>query len=69
MALSDNTISNLAEVLTEEVIYYIQCQTGYVEFMEAAISEALKEKLGPLDEILKGDITMMIMDRTCLRKC
>tara|TARA_R110000868_G_scaffold400801_1_gene675515 strand:- start:555 stop:764 length:210 start_codon:yes stop_codon:yes gene_type:complete len=68
MALSNQTISNLADALVPEVIDYIYQDERWCEFMQQVVPDALKEKLGEIDEELQFDLAMCIMDRICLKK-
>jgi hypothetical protein len=68
MALSNQTISNLADALVSEVIDYIYLDERWCEFMQQVVPDALKEKLGEIDDDLQFDLAMCIMDRICLKK-
>jgi hypothetical protein len=68
MALSNQTISNLADALVPEVIDYIYLDERWCEFMQQVVPDALKEKLGEVDEELQFDLAMCIMDRITLKQ-
>lgn len=68
MALSNQTISNLASALVPEVIDYIYEDQRWCEFMHEVIPDALQDKLGEIDEDLKFELAMCIMDRISLKK-
>lgn len=68
MALSSKTISDLASALVPEVIDYIYHDERWCEFMQEVIPDALQDKLGEVDEDLKFDLAMCIMDRICLKQ-
>ena len=68
MALSNQTISNLASALVPEVIDYIYEDERWCEFMHEIVPDALKDKLGEVDENLQFDLAMCIMDRITLKK-
>jgi hypothetical protein len=68
MALSNQTTSNLASALVPEVIDYIYEDERWCEFMQEVVPDALKDKLGEIDEDLKFDLAMCIMDRICLKQ-
>jgi hypothetical protein len=68
MALSNQTISNLADALVPEVIDYIYLDERWCEFMQEVVPDALKDKLGEIDEDLQFDLAMCIMDRICLKQ-
>jgi hypothetical protein len=67
MALSEQTISNLASALVPEVIDYIYQDQRWCEFMHEIVPDALQDKLGEIDEDLKFDLAMCIMDRIGLK--
>ncbi len=68
MALSNQTISNLVDALVPEVIDYIYQDERWCEFMQEVVPDALKDKLGEIDEDLQFDLAMCIVDRICLKK-
>jgi hypothetical protein len=68
MTLSSKTTSNLASALVPEVIDYIYQDERWCEFMQEVVIDALKEKLGEIDEELKFDLAMCIMDRITLKQ-
>ena len=68
MALSNQTISNLASALVPEVIDYIYEDERWCEFLHEIVPDALKDKLGEIDENLQFDLAMCIMDRITLKK-
>jgi len=67
MSLSNQTISNLASALVPEVIDYIYEDQRWCEFMHEVVPDALQDKLGEIDEDLKFDLAMCIMDRIGLK--
>jgi hypothetical protein len=68
MALSEQTINNLADALVPEVIDYIYQDERWCEFMHEVIPDALQDKLGKIDEDLKFELSLLIMDRICFKK-
>ena len=68
MALSAQTVSNLASALVPEVIDYIYEDQRWCDFLHEVVPDALKEKLGEVDEDLKFDLALCIMDRICLKQ-
>ena len=58
MALSSQTTSNLASALVPEVIDYIYQDQRWCQFMHEVVPDALKEKLGEVDEDLQFDLAM-----------
>jgi hypothetical protein len=67
MALSEKTISNLASALIPEVIDYIYQDQRWCDFMHEVIPDALQDKLGEIDEDLKFELALCIMDRIGLK--
>jgi hypothetical protein len=68
MALSHQTINKLASALVPEVIDYIYQDERWCEFMHEVIPDALQEQLGEIDEELKFQLAMCIMDRICFKQ-
>jgi hypothetical protein len=67
MALSEKTISNLASALIPEVIDYIYQDQRWCDFMHEVIPDALQDELGEIDEDLKFELALCIMDRIGLK--
>jgi hypothetical protein len=63
MALSNKTIENLAETLVPEVIDYIISDERWIDFMHEMVPDAIDDKLGNVDDNLKFDLAMSIIDR------
>jgi len=68
MALSHQTINKLASTLVPEVIDYIYQDERWCEFMHEVIPDALQEQFGEIDEELKFQLAMCIMDRICFKQ-
>lgn len=68
MALSNQTISNLASALVPEVIDYIYEDERWCEFLHQVVPDALHNKLGEIDDELQFDLAMCIMDRITLKR-
>jgi hypothetical protein len=68
MALSEQTINNLADALVPEIIDYIYQDERWCEFMQEVVPDALQDKLGKIDEDLKFELSLLIMDRICFKK-
>jgi|SaaInlStandDraft_1057018.scaffolds.fasta_scaffold88673_2 hypothetical protein len=62
MPLSNSTIRGLADALTEDVVSYIFDSERYAEFMQEMIPAAIENKLGEIDEDVKYDLAMCVMD-------
>lgn len=67
MTLSNQTISNLASALVPEVIAYIYEDERWCEFLHEIVPDALVNKLGQVDEHLKYELALCIMDRISLK--
>lgn len=67
MALSNQTVSKLADALSPEVIDYIFNDERWVDFMHEIVPDAVQDKLGDLDEDLMFELSVCIMDRIMLR--
>lgn len=66
--LSDKAFDNLCNALTSDVILYIDKDSRYVHFMQEVIPDALSQLMGPLDDDLKCELSMAIMDRMALKQ-
>jgi hypothetical protein len=67
MALSNQTISKLADTLTPEVVSYIFEDVRWCDFLHEIIPDAVQDKLGNVDEDLKFELSLCIMDRIILK--
>jgi len=63
MALSAKCVSKLADALKDDVINYIYEDERYSEFITELVGDALREKLGDIDEDLFFDVGMCLIDR------
>lgn len=63
MSLSNKTINDLAKALVPEVIDYIHSDERYVDFLQEIIPDAVQDKLGDIDEELRFELSLCIMDR------
>lgn len=66
--LSNRTFQQLADTLTSDVIDYLHEDERYVLFMQEVIPDALSHLMGELDENLKCELSMAIMDRMALKQ-
>lgn len=64
--LSDKTVRRLADALLDDTVKYISAKPEYAEFMEKMFQEFIHEKLGAMDVMLAGDISMHMMDNIYL---
>lgn len=67
MTLSNSTFHNLSAALKPEVIDYIHQDQRYVEFLHEVIPDAIRSKLGPIDEEVLFELSCCVMDSICLR--
>jgi hypothetical protein len=67
MALSNQTISKLADALTPEVVAYIYEDVRWCDFLHEIIPDAVQDKLGNVDEDLKFELSLCIMDKIILK--
>lgn len=67
MALSNKTLCNLASALKDEVVEFIHADERYAEFMYQMITDAIKDKMGQMDEEVLSNLTFSIMDEIFLR--
>ena len=67
MALSNQTISKIADAVKEDVINHIYDNPKYAEMMHDCVSEALDSTLGEMDEDLYFDLGMVLFDRIELK--
>lgn len=63
MALSTRTTQNLATALSPEVIDYIMQDERWVDFLQEIIPDAIEHKIGGIDEDLKFELSLCIMDK------
>jgi hypothetical protein len=63
MPLSNKTIQNLANVLTPEVVDYIMDDERWVDFLMEIVPDAIQHKIGDVDEDLKYELSLCIMDK------
>jgi hypothetical protein len=63
MPLSNKTVQNLATALTPEVIDFIMQDERWVDFMHEIIPDAIEGKIGGIDEDLKFELSLCIMDK------
>jgi hypothetical protein len=67
MSLSAKTVKNLAIALTPEVIAYIYEDQRWCDLLHEIIPDAVQDKLGNVDEDLKFELSLCIMDKIILR--
>jgi hypothetical protein len=67
MALSQNTIINLSEALSQEVANYITDQPEFFDLMVELIPQAIHAKLGAVDDMVAAELAMCISERLALK--
>ena len=67
MALSNQTISKLADSLKPEVIDFIYEDERWTMFLHEIVPDAIQTKLGPVDDEVLFDLSMCVMDRIILK--
>jgi hypothetical protein len=60
--LSDNTINNLADALTDDAIEYTQSDKEYIEIMVNVINRFLIDRMGQMDENLLNKLSVSIFE-------
>jgi hypothetical protein len=68
MSLSTKSIQDIASALVPDVVKYIEEDSRYVDFMQEVIPDAIQSYLGNVDEDLKFELSLCIMDSICFRK-
>jgi hypothetical protein len=67
MPLSNQTVQNLSTALTPEVVSYIMEDERWVDFMHEIVPDAIQDVLGGIDEDLKFELALCIMDKISFR--
>ena len=63
MSLSNKSTQEIASALVDDVIKYIEEDSRYVDFMQEVIPDAIQSYLGSVDEDLKFELSLCIMDK------
>ena len=66
-ALSETTLQKLATALVDDIVIYIQEDCRYVEFFKGIVGDAIKRKLGDLDDETIDELGRYIFDRVALQ--
>ena len=66
-ALSEITLQRLADKLVDDIIEYIQEDCRYVEFFKSIVGDAIRRKLGDLDDETVNELGRYIFDRVALK--
>lgn len=67
MQLSDASISKIADALKPAVIDYVSMDEGFIETLQTAIIDGIRDTMGEMDEDLLFEIGMLIFDRIELK--
>jgi len=67
MQLSTQSVSKIADALKPSVIDYIYEDEGFVEYMQTAIVDGIRETMGNMDDDLLFELGMLIFDRIELK--
>ncbi len=67
MSLSATCVSKLVDALKSDVINHIYEDERYMELMTDLVSDALRAKLGDVDEDLFYELGMCLIDRIELK--
>jgi len=67
MTLSTQTLHNLSDALKPEVLDYIQYNNRYASTMYELISDAIQDKLGPVDDDVLTELTIITFDSLTLK--
>ena len=67
MSLSATCVSKLVDALKNDVINYIYEDERYIELMHEIVSDALRAKLGDVDEDLFYELGICLLDRIELK--
>lgn len=66
MALSTNTIIKLSDALSQDVADYITDQPEFFDLIVQLIPEAVRAKLGDVDDMVLAELSMCISERLTL---
>ena len=67
MALSETTVSKLADAIKDEIIEHIYENDKFFDLMHELIAEALDAKMGEMDEDLYYELGLHLFDRIDLK--
>ena len=66
-ALSEITLQRLADKLVDDINEYIQEDCRYEEFFKRIVGDAIRRKLGDLDDETVNELGRYIFDRVALK--
>ena len=67
MKLSNISVTKIADALKPAVLNYIYEDEGFTEYMQTAVTEAIRDVMGDMDEDLLFELGMLIFDRIELK--
>lgn len=67
MQLSTHSVSKIADALKPAVIDYVSMDEGFVEALQTAIIEGIRDTMGDMDENLLFELGILIFDRIDLK--
>ena len=67
MKLSTTSVTKIADALKPAVIDYIYEDEGFVEYMQTAVVEGIRNVMGDMDEDFLFELGMLIFDRIELK--
>jgi hypothetical protein len=63
MALSNNTIIKLSDALSADVVEYINNDSRFFDLMVELIPDAIRDKLGDVEDTVLFDLSMCLSER------
>ena len=67
MQLSTQSVSKIADALKPAVIDYVSMDESFIEILQTAIIEGIRNTMGDMDEDLLFEIGMLLFDRIELK--
>lgn len=67
MYLSTQSVSKIADALKPAVLEYIYSDEAFTEYMQTAVTKAIRDTMGDMDEDLLFELGMLIFDRIELK--
>ena len=67
MQLSTQSVSKIADALKPAVIDYVCMDEGFIECLQTAVIEGIRDTMGDMDEDLLFEIGMLVFDRIELK--
>jgi hypothetical protein len=67
MQLSTQSVSKIADALKPAVIDYVCMDEGFIECLQTAVIDGIRNTMGDMDEDLLFELGMLIFDRIELK--